>query len=126
MRVRKLTSSGDYTFGRGYANFYSNEPLAVGQKVQNRLGLYEGEWFLDKNDGTPWYQDVFGIRSNPTYDLAIQARILTTVGVQSIQSYSSTLSPNIVSAGVPARRLAVTVRIQTQYSKRPVTVEANL
>lgn len=126
MRVRKLSASGDYTFGQSQANFYVNQALGVGQKVETRLRLFEGEWFLDQNDGTPWYQDVFGVRSNPTYDLAIQARILTTFGVQGIVSYSSALTPNVIENGVPARHLSVKAQIMTIYSAQPVTVEVNL
>ena len=72
MRVRKLTPAGDYTFGNGLSGFYHDEPLAVGNKISERLKLFLGEWFLDSTDGTPWYQEIFGIRQNPTYDLAIQ------------------------------------------------------
>lgn len=126
MRVRRLSATGDYTFGQGAANFFVDQALGVGQKVGTRLKLFEGEWFLDQNDGTPWNQDVFGVRSNPTYDLAIQAQILMTPGVQSLVSYSSTLTPNVIENGVPARRLSVVADILTIYSAQPVTVEVNL
>lgn len=120
MRYRKLTDTGDYSFGQSAANFYVNEPLAVGQSVQTRLELWEGEWYLDKNEGMPWTQEVFGARSNPTYDMAIQARILETTGVVKIVSYSSSLG------GSGSRGLVVRAEIITEFSSDAVTVEANL
>lgn len=113
-------------FGQGQANFYNDEALGVGQKVGQRLKLFEGEWFLDRNDGTPWGQEVFGVRSNPTYDLAIQARILTTQGVEKITSYASSITPGFTADGVPARRLTVRASIQTIYSEQTIPVEVNL
>lgn len=119
MRYRKLTSNGDYSFGQSAANFFVDEVQAVSQSVLTRLRLWEGEWFLDKNEGTPWIQSVLGVRTNPTYDLAIQARILTTTGVQKIVSYTSALNRE-------SRRLSVTVTIMTIFSTQPVTLEVNL
>jgi hypothetical protein len=119
VRYRKLSDTGDYTFGQSAANFYVNEPLAVGQSVETRLKLWEGEWYLDKTEGTPWLQEVFGVRSNPTYDLVIQSRILQTDGVTSIVSYSSVL-------GRVARSLAVEAQVMTIYSDQPVPVAVNL
>jgi hypothetical protein len=120
MKYRKLTSTGDYSFGQSAANFYVDEPLVVGQSVQTRLELWEGEWYLDKNEGTPWSQEVFGTRSNPTYDMAIQARILETTGVTRLVSYSSSLGGN------GARGLVVRAQIVTEFSSDAITVEANL
>jgi len=119
MRVRKLSSTGDYTFGQSQANFYVNKAIGVGQNVKTRLKLFEGEWFLNRNDGTPWRQNVFGVRSNPTYDMVIQARILTTFGVEKILAYTSSLNDTL-------RKLTVRCQILTIYSSQPVTVEVNL
>lgn len=114
-----LSAAGDYTFGQSQANFYVNKALGVGQNAKTRLKLFEGEWFLNRNDGTPWRQNVFGVRSNPTYDMVIQARILTTFGVEKIVSYSSFLNSTI-------RKLSVRCQILTIYSSQPVPVEVDL
>ncbi len=52
-RVRKLDANGDYSFGQGEANFWVNNAAGVAQNVETRLGLLEGEWFLDKNSRDP-------------------------------------------------------------------------
>lgn len=46
------------------------------QKIRNRLGLVKGEWFLDKRQGTPWWERILGTK-NP--DMALVRRVLTTV-----------------------------------------------
>ncbi len=59
-RVRKLDANRDYSFGQGNINFWINSPFGVAQNVETRLGLWEGEWFLDKTRGTPYSQEILG------------------------------------------------------------------
>lgn len=117
MRYRKLDANGDYTFGRGQADFYRDQPEAVSQAVQTRLELFTGEWFLDTTDGTPWRTDVLGKYTQGAYDSIIKDRILTTEGVQSIDAYSSTLDRQ-------TRKLSVNASISTIYGT--ATVQATL
>ncbi len=46
------------------------------QKIENRLQLGKGEWFLDTRAGTPWLQSILG-QKNP--DLAVVGRVLRSV-----------------------------------------------
>lgn len=108
MRIRAATASGDYAFGQSQANFLVNSPAAVALLVQYRLELFEGEWFLDVTDGTPYVTEVLGTGTKSLYDLAIQARILSTPGVSEIVNYSSDLNPH-------NRKLTVNVTINTIY-----------
>lgn len=117
MRYRKLDANGDYVFGHQQADFYRDQPEAVAQAVQTRLELFTGEWFLDTTDGTPWRTDVLGKYTQGAYDSVIKDRILTTEGVQSIESYSSTLNRQ-------TRNLSVTALISTIYG--PATAKATL
>lgn len=112
MRYRKLTSNGDYTFGTG-SDFYANSPEAVGQAVRTRLALWEGEWFLDTTEGTPYSTEVLGVRTQPLYDRAIQQRIAGTLGVVEISSYQSQL-------GRGDRHLEVTAAVSTLYGAATV------
>ena len=107
MIYRALDGNGDYQIGV----FLANSPAAVGQAVVTRLLLWEGEWFLDVTDGTPWLQDIIG--NNTNYDFEIQNRILDTPGVTDIVSYASS---------VVNRKLAVTATINTTYGQTSVTL----
>lgn len=114
MRYRKLSSDGDYTFGQGLSNFYIDVPAAVGQAVQTRLLLQEGEWFLDITEGTPYDTDILGANKQATRDLAIKTVTLQTQGVLGLIQYSSQLDAN--------RKFTVQEEIQTIYGTTTVEV----
>lgn len=89
MRYRKLSPSGDYVFGHQQQDFYINSPDAVRQAVQTRLELSLGAWWLDVTDGTPHLTRVLGTGTAASRDPTIQARILLTTGVTSLDAYAS-------------------------------------
>lgn len=119
MRYRALDANGDYTFGRGQGNFLINSSSAVAQSVQTRLQLWQGEWFLNASDGTPWLQNVFGRFSKIVADMAIRARVLATQGVTGISDYTSSFDP-------VARAFSVKLSITTVFDANPATVQATL
>ncbi len=114
MRYRKLDAFDDYSFGHSITNFYINQPEAVAQLVKTRLLLWLGEWYLNADDGTPYYQNILGKYSKATADQAIQNRVTSTDGVNDISFYSSTLDP-------VTRTLSVQMTLDTIYG--PTTVQ---
>lgn len=108
MRVRKLSPTGDFTFGGGQADYYRDQAEAVAQLAKTRLLLFLGEWFLDIQDGTPWRTKVLGNRTADTRDAVIRARILDTPGVTKITTYDSRVDR-------ATRRMTVAVQIETIY-----------
>jgi hypothetical protein len=108
MRVRALSSSGDYTFGRGSQSFFVDSPQLVVQKILTGLKLFRGEFFLNISAGMPWNQQVLGFQPQGVYDNAIRTQIRNAPGVTGITSYSSVL--NTVT-----RALAVTVAGTSAY-----------
>lgn len=119
MRLRMQDVNGDRLFGRGGTNFFVDSSAGVGQLVETRLLLWEGEWFLDQTDGTPYAQEVLGINTGSTYDLALQQRILGTQGVTSIETYFSSCNP-------VTRVLTVSGTVNTLYSATPVPFSVTL
>jgi len=119
MRYRVLSPSGDYVFGRGAGEFLANSPACVAQLVETRLALWSGQWFLDANEGTPYFGQVLGMGTGGTYDQAIQQRILATQGVTQIVAYASNLDR-------ASRVLTVTATIDTQYGTAVVTTDLNI
>ena len=113
MRYRKLSATGDFTFGHQQSDYWNNVPDAVAQAVLTRLALFSGEWFLDTSDGTPWRTEVLGKYTMQTYDAVLKARILNTPGVSSIAAYSSTFDGN-------SRKLSITATINTIYGSTTV------
>jgi len=121
MKYRKLDADGDYQFGNG-AEFLKDSPLTVAQAIYTRLLLHTGEWFLDSTEGTPYVEQIEGFGTQATRDPAIQARIVGTLGVEELLSYSSALSAD--------RRFTVNARIETLFGQvqaafaMPTTVTA--
>lgn len=113
MRVRAQTPDGDYTFGNSQGNFLIDSPAAVAQRIQTRLRLLRGEWFLDDTDGTPYATEILGAHTKPLYDLAIQERVLRTEGVKGIVEYNSLLDDE-------TRALSVTMRVNTDFGETTV------
>ncbi|WP_210253136.1 hypothetical protein [Beijerinckia sp. L45] len=114
--MRALSATGDMTFGQGQKNFWVNQKQGVAQKVQTRLGLYVGDWFLSLSDGMTWRTDVLGLRTDSTRDPAIRARIQGTSGVVGISNYSSQLVRG-------TRDYTVSVSIDTAYGQTLVSTQ---
>jgi hypothetical protein len=121
VRYRKLDANGDYSFGHGQADFYKDQPEAVGQAVKTRLWLFRGEWFLDLIEGMPWggfplndfvvaQGQVLGAGTRLTRDVAVKMRVLETPGVVGISNYDSTIDSD-------ARSFSVSMTIDTIYGK---------
>lgn len=117
MRYRRETSDGDYSFGQGDNTFLTNSPDAVAQAVKTRLTLWRGQWFLDKEEGTPWRQSVLGKHNNDAYGMTIKQRILNTPGVVEITEF------NLLQTA-SSRKITLTAQIQTQYGNTSFYYEA--
>ena len=115
MKYRKLDANGDYVIGLQQGDFYTNTPEAVAQAVQTRLGLRQGEWFLDTTVGTPYDSQILGAGKVASYDYAIQAVILGTQGVNQITAYSSNVDPT-------TRAATVQCTIDTIYGQTALSV----
>ncbi len=117
MRVRQLTSDGDMRFGHQQYDFYRDVPEAPAQCVQTRLMFWQGEWYLDLTDGTPYQGGVLGTNTELTADSVIRDRILNTRGVTGIEegTYNSQLDR-------ATRRLSAACTIDTAFGLAEVAV----
>lgn len=113
MRYRKLDANGDYSFGSRTGQFLVDSKEAVAQAVLTRLRLIAGEWFLDVNEGTPYFPKIMGHNTAGTRDFAIRERILGTQGVKEIVNYASAITP--------ARQLTVSALVKTIYGVVDIT-----
>jgi hypothetical protein len=114
MRVRQLSSTGDFTFGNGLLNFYIDTPQTVAQVVQTSLLLFLGEWYLDQTVGMPWLEGVIGKHNQATADVTVQDFILGVQGVVDISEYASIDSQDV-------RSYAAECTLDTLYG--PTTLE---
>lgn len=90
MRYRMLDIDGDYSFGRGQQNI-TYGVFAVAQAIKTRLGLLQGEWWENTEEGLPLFQSILGsINSQFIADTLIRDRIIKTKDVISIENFEST------------------------------------
>lgn len=115
MTVRKLSSTGDFTFGASQLNFLSNSPEAVAQVIQTSLLLWLGEWYLDLTKGMPWIQGVLGKHNQATADVTVQDYILQVQDVTDISQFSS------IAQG-DARKYSASARVDTTFGTTPVQI----
>lgn len=109
MRVRRVDENGDAVFGGDQAAFLRNSPEAVAQVVESRLNLWQGQWYMDLSDGTPYEQNILGRYTANVRDAVLQARILGSPGVRQIKTYSGAYDSG-------PRQYTVSVEIETAYS----------
>lgn len=113
MKYRRLSSSGDYTFGHGDSDFVSGVEACT-QAVKTRLELYLGTFWRDLTDGLPMYQSILQAYGSPEsleiIDSILRKRIVETQGVTRIISYSSQFDSN-------TRKFTFSCVIDTIYSQ---------
>ena len=63
---------------------------ATAQAVYHRLRLFLGEYFLNVDRGTPWYQLILGKAPLDAAEIALKRQITTTQGVAGIQDFDLT------------------------------------
>jgi hypothetical protein len=112
LKYRSLDVNGDYTFG---INQYKNGVEAVAQAIQTRMYLFYGEWWENLTDGLPMFQSILGTfggdDNRQAVDLIISERILGTLGVSDIASYSSTFINRRYSANAVVNTIYGTVTL---------------
>jgi len=88
-----LDNDGDMKFGRGQQDI-TYGLFAVGQAVKTRLLLLKEEWWENTEDGLPLFQQILsqpGSNKNIVIvDSLIKERIIGTIDVTSIESFTST------------------------------------
>jgi len=84
MRVRGLTSTGDWRFGKGKAD-YLRRSAAIRQNVVTRLKSFTNDWFADVTAGLPWFE-LLGNRDTEQRILRnVEQTVLRTEGVATIE-----------------------------------------
>ena len=89
MKYRKLTSTGDYSFGSG-GNDYADGNEAVAEAIKTKLLLFYGEWWENLGEGIPMFQSVLG-QTNPdtiksSLSMLVEQRIVEIQEVDSVKN----------------------------------------
>ncbi len=76
MRIRALTATGDWTYGKGQ-NDYNTGQAAAAELIQSRLLSFLGDCFFDTGAGIDWF-GYLGGKDELSLNLAVSATILNT------------------------------------------------
>lgn len=99
MRVRRIDSAGDWTFGQSRIN-YATESEAISQNVVTRLRSFQGDWFLDLDHGLPWFQNLDKPASQERLKQSIKKVVIETTGVIELTSINLTVDAETRKATV--------------------------
>lgn len=105
----RLDSSYDpiFTTNAELANFQ-----AVEQAIKTRLLLFQGEWWENLNEGTPYFQEIIDYRATPNGQqimaLALAARINGTPYVSAVRNIAYAFDPK-------KRLLSFSATVQTAF-----------
>lgn len=118
IKYRRLTSTGDYSFGRNKGDFLTDID-AVTQAIYTTLKLLKGEWWEDLEAGLPLFQSIIGQSGTPEHikaiDLIVNDKIMNVAGVINITNYN----------GIYTNRMySITCTVDTLYGQ--VAVEVTL
>lgn len=101
-------TDGEVIFTNGEIAFVDGAER-VRQQLEFRLSLWQGEWFLDGDFGTPYLQRVLGKPSSINSALAaIKEQILDVDGVNAITDFSYQFDR-------PTRTLNIQFTASTEY-----------
>lgn len=87
MKIRAIDDDGDFTFGKGKAN-YKTEKDAIVQNVITRLRSWKGDCFYATAEGVD-YNNFLSVGTKSFLDSDIKRVILQSEGILSLQDFSS-------------------------------------
>lgn len=106
---RALDSNNNLIVENGKLKLVSDGAEAV-QHVRTRLQFYLGEWFLDLESGTPYFQQIFTKPANlANIESIFKTRILDTPEVTTLLEFSMDYE------GGSSRKLSVSFSAETIY-----------
>lgn len=107
MRVRRLDANGDWTFGRGRAD-YADRSESVAQRVVTRLRSFRGDWFLDLDHGIAWIERMERGNERQQLEDDVKRQILGTDGVERILAFD-------IAFDGKTRRVTITASLRDIY-----------
>lgn len=109
MIFRQLTSTGDWTFGAGLAN-YSSGQQAILLNVKTALLMWKGDCFFSLPGWINW-KSLLNVGQQKNLNAAIQLQLAKTYGVMQVLEGS-------VSVDASTRLATATYTIVTVYSQQ--------
>lgn len=105
---RALDSSNDIIVENGAFKLVEDGAEVV-QHVRTRLLFYKNEWFLNRNSGVAYFQEIFVKPSNPAAtESIIKTEIIRTPGILSLITFAMEFDS-------VSRKLSITFTAETEF-----------
>jgi hypothetical protein len=92
-----LSDEHDLEFDGNDLKLTTTESESLAQRLKIKLLTYQNEWYLDVEEGIPYFQSILGKnRAKETIDLIFKNAILSEPEVINIISFESSISPQRV------------------------------
>lgn len=115
----KLGNDHDLELIEGDFVLTSNESESLAQRLKIKILTFEGEWYLDVDEGVPYFQSIFGKnRSKESVDAIFKKTITEEPEVEALLSYESNISEVTRVFSV-----SFTVRSSNEDENIPVNVD---
>lgn len=116
----KLTSDHDLDITSGDFTLTETESESLRQRLVIKLLTFQGEWFLNQNEGIPYYQSILGKnRAKETIDTIFKTAILNTPDVISLDSFQSSIDNR-------TRAYSLSFRVRSNNANEPIPVELTI
>lgn len=89
MIIRSATDDGDFTFGKGFSDYYRDQNAII-HNVRTRLLSWRGDCFFAPAEGVD-YNNFLDIGTKDLLDSDIKRVVLQSEGIIRINQYDSTL-----------------------------------
>lgn len=110
MQYRKLSSTGDYTFGWNSQD-YLKQDEAVGQAIKTKILLFYNEWWEDLGQGIPMFQSIMGQTKfeglKESVSLLVKDRVMEVPNVSSVE--------DVTVEQLGSRTIKITIRALTDF-----------
>lgn len=109
MRVRKISITGDWTFGHNKSDYLQGNNT-IAQRIKTRLRFFKNDFFLDYKQGIDYYQ-ILGMTNNQSILTREILRVVKqTDGVISINSFNYVIDDS-------QRNIDIKLNYNTVYSE---------
>lgn len=107
MIMRALTSTGDWQFGKGLANYNTNE-AAVEENIQTWLQSWVNNCFFALRDGVDW-RNLLDVGQQQNLEDSIRVNILQCYGVVAVNALTAFFDSQ-------TRHITIQADVQTIFS----------
>lgn len=104
-----LDADGDWAFDENWDTPFACGGVGIAQLIRTAIRLFLGEWFLDLDEGTPWFQELLGEKyDEQLMRKRLAERILGVPGTNTITSL-------VIEYDAPTRGVSVQYAVLTDF-----------